>query len=135
MHKIEDINKNYRVIVPCSVYPLPSKDELSAATILLDYFKSDIIFIPRRTYSTPDFEVNGEIWELKTPRGKGKYNIQHAMRSALRQSDRIVIDIRFHKMNATKAIRDIKHQAELSQSKLKRLIVITKFSKKVLEII
>ena len=127
-------HNDYKVIVPYAVYPPPSNDEISAAAILLGYFKADIMFVPRKNNKTPDFKVDGKLWELKTPRGNGKYNIQHTIKSALKQSRNIVIDLRKHKMNSKRAVREIIHETKHSKSGIERLIVITK-RKTVLEII
>lgn len=51
--------KEFSVIVPENVFPKPSAREMSAAYILLAYFKSDIKFVPRSNQKTPDFLING----------------------------------------------------------------------------
>ena len=71
--------KNYSIIIPAEVQPGPSPKELSAARILLEYFKKDIVFVSRKNNRTPDFLIDGLFWELKTPTGTGKYNLQHAV--------------------------------------------------------
>lgn len=38
------------VIVPRSVIPIPNKNELTAAYIISDYFKSDVMFVPRSNH-------------------------------------------------------------------------------------
>ena len=49
---------NYSVIIPRDVFPKPDKKEMSAAYILLDYFKADVKFIPRNNCRTPDLLIN-----------------------------------------------------------------------------
>ena len=49
---------NYSVIIPRDVFPKPDKKEMSAAHILLEFFKTDIKFIPRNNYKTPDLLIN-----------------------------------------------------------------------------
>ena len=91
--------KNHSIIIPINVYPKPNEKEISAAYILMNYFKTNIKFIPRSNYKTPDFIMNNIKWELKTPTGKGKYNLQHALRDALCQSTNIIIDARYSKLH------------------------------------
>ena len=126
--------KKYSVIIPSEVYPKPSPDELSAAYILADYFRENVIFVPRNNNSTPDYKIGNIYWEIKSPRGNGKYNIQHALRSAVNQSQNIIIDTRKSKMHFSKIISEIKFNYSKMPRKINRVIVITK-SKKVLDII
>ena len=126
--------RDYCVVVPKSVFPKPSAREMSAAYILLDYFKTDIKFVPRSNQKTPDFLINGLHWELKTPIGTGKYNIQHLLHSAVQQSKNIIVDVRFSKMRLSRIVSELKRHSTLTTKGIKNLIVITK-SKKILVII
>ncbi len=92
----------YSVIVPREVNPKPSAREMSAAYILNDFFKSDVKFVVRNDNKTPDFLIKGLYWELKSPTGNGKYNLQHALRNAAKQSENIVIDASFQKFISIK---------------------------------
>lgn len=49
-----------------------NNDEFCAAKLLLNFFKADIEIIKETNEKTPDFEIDGEKWELKSPRGNGK---------------------------------------------------------------
>lgn len=120
-------NKN-SVIIPNEVYPKPSQREISAAYILSRYFCSDVMFVPRNNRSTPDFLVNGEYWELKTPTGKGKYNIQHALQSALKQAENIVIDARYSKMHITRIKNELRYELK-KVKKIKEILLIDKKGK------
>ncbi|MBR0372890.1 hypothetical protein IJH72_03070 [Candidatus Saccharibacteria bacterium] len=126
--------KEFSVIVPESVFPKPSAREMSAAYILLDYFKTDIKFVPRSNQKTPDFLINGLHWELKTPIGTGKYNIQHLLHSAIQQSKNIIVDARYSKMRLSRIVNELKRHSTLTTKGIKNLIVITK-AKKILVII
>ena len=126
--------KEFSVIVPESVFPKPSAREMSAAYILLDYFKSDIKFVPRSNQKTPDFIINGHHWELKTPTGTGKYNIQHLLHSAIQQSKNIIVDARFSKMHLARIVSELKRHSTLTTKGIENLIVITK-AKKIIVII
>ena len=124
--------KNYSIIIPAEVQPGPSPKELSAARILLEYFKKDIVFVSRKNNRTPDFLIDGLFWELKTPTGTGKYNLQHALKSASGQSDNIVIDARFSKMHINRIKSELRFQLSKA-NKINRILLIDK-QKAVIEI-
>ena len=115
----------YSVIVPREVYPKPSTREMSAAYILNDYFRANVKFIARRDGKTPDFLIRGIYWELKSPTGSGKYNLQHALRNAVKQSENIIIDARFSKMHINKIKSELGYQFKHSRN-IKRLLLIDK---------
>lgn len=115
----------YSVIVPREVYPKPSTREMSAAYILNDYFRANVKFVARRDGKTPDFLIRGIYWELKSPTGSGKYNLQHALRNAVKQSENIIIDARFSKMHINKIKSELGYQFKHSRN-IKRLLLIDK---------
>ena len=106
---------SYSVIVPKELYPKPSNREMTAAYILIDFFNSDIKFVIRSDNKTPDFLISKVKWELKTPIGSGKYNIQHTLRSALLQSENIIIDARFSKQHIIKIKNELRRQYFISK--------------------
>lgn len=120
------------VIIPSNISQIPSARELSAAKILAIHFQTAVRCLPCSNHKTADFSINGNIWELKSPTGTGKYNIQHALKHALTQSPNVVIDGRFSKMHPTKLKNDLKRESEKSKS-AKRVLLIEK-SKKVVAI-
>lgn len=119
------MKEKYNIIIPENIYPRPSTREISAAYILAKYFKTNIEFIPRSNQRTPDFLINNLYWELKTPTGTGKYNLQHTLRSAAKQSENIIIDARFSKMNISKIRNELNYQFKRSRN-IKRLLLIDK---------
>lgn len=116
------------VIIPNNVRLTPTARELSAARILADYFQTIVECVSCNNHKTPDFIINGITWELKTPTGTGKYNIQHALKHALDQSCNIVIDARFSKMHITKIKHELAYQARITR-KIKQLLLIEKTGK------
>lgn len=119
------LKSQFSVIIPNNVYPVPNKHELSAARILAGYLKSDVICQPRANHKTPDFFCAGLYWELKSPIGTGKYNIQHALRSAAKQSSNIILDARFSKLHILKIKSELNYQFRKSND-IKRLLLIDK---------
>ena len=125
-----DIKRDYNVIVPRSYIPKPSPTEMSAADILVDFFNADVKFIKRGNGKTPDFLIKGAYWELKSPTGSGKHNIQHKIQDAAEQSRNIIIDGRKSKLHPIKLRNEIQHQFNIIK-KVKRLIFINKTGKAV----
>lgn len=121
--------------IPADILPYPEKYEIEAAGILAQHFKTQVRFLPRNDHKTADFQIGGIAWELKSPTGLGKYNIQHALRSALLQSPNIILDARRSKIRQNKIKQELQIQF-IKTPKMKRLILITKagelieFSKK-----
>ena len=125
-----NIKRDYNVIVPRSYVPKPSPTEMSAADILVDFFNADVKFIKRGNGKTPDFLIKGVYWELKSPTGSGKHNIQHKIQDAAEQSRNIIIDGRKSKLHPIKLRNEIQHQYNITK-KAKRLIFINKSGKAV----
>lgn len=126
------VQKEYSVIIPENVYPKPSAREMSAAYILLNYFRSDIRFIPRSNQKTPDLQIGGIAWELKAPTGSGRRNLQHVVSKALKQSQYIIIDARFSKIHIARIKNRLSAEMKVNK-RIKRLLIIDK-QKKVIEI-
>ncbi len=125
--------RKYEVIVKTSVEDAPESHEMSAAIILAYYFKTDITFLRPQHARTPDVEVNGTKWEIKSPIGNGKRTIHNNFREARGQSRNIVIDLRRIKMHQSKANARIRHYLSTAH-RFKRVLVINK-NKKVIVII
>lgn len=95
------------------------------------YFTStgvDIELIPPSRASgskKADFIMNGLEWEMKSPQSNGARTIEHAVRSASRQSENIIIDLRRSKLDEERAVAQIRFHAS-KRTNIRRLIVITK---------
>jgi hypothetical protein len=74
---------------------------------------------------SPDVLINGIIWEIKSPTGKGKRNIQHTLQAAIKQSRCIVFDARRSKIHVNKIVGELQRQLGLSAS-IERLLLIRK---------
>jgi len=113
----------YKVIIPVGLKPFPARYEISAADLLANYFNSDVEFIPRSNQKTPDFLIKGITWELKSPTGKGKNNIERQLQSGLKQSQNIIFDSRRSKIHITKIRNELNRQFGLSKSMRKLLLI------------
>lgn len=121
--------KKYEVIVKTDIKDRPKDHEMSAALILANYyFKADVTFLRPESNKTPDIEVYGKKWEIKSPMGNSKKTIENNLRMARKQSKHIVIDLRRIKMHKVRAIARINYFLS-KQQQIKRVIVITKDQK------
>ncbi len=116
----------YNVIVQTDLVNVPKEHELSAALILAYHFKRDVIFLRPETKKTPDIDIDGTKWEIKSPRGNSKKTIENNLRTARKQSENIVLDLARSKMHYTRAIARAKFYIRTEAHHIKRLKIITK---------
>lgn len=114
-----------RVILPANIKPRPEQHELRVAAILSSHFKTDVEFVPRSNRPTADFSIDGVAWELKSPTGTGKNNIQRQLQEAHHQSRNVIIDASRSKMHGSKIRRQVEHQFKVVKS-IKRLLFVSK---------
>jgi hypothetical protein len=81
----------------------------------------------RKGARTPDIEMNGLFWEIKSPSGKSSRTIENNLRLALRQSPNIVLDLRRMdgRVPGKKLLDKIERQFTIVTS-IRRIIVITR---------
>jgi hypothetical protein len=115
----------YRVIIPTDSKPAPAPYEIAAAKRLAEYFMSDVEFIPRSNNKTPDFLINAIAWELKSPQGSGRNNIQRQLQYASRQSKNIVISASRSKLHINKIKGELSIQFQKTPN-IQRLLLIDK---------
>jgi hypothetical protein len=116
------------IIVPPGVFV--DRHEKIAVDFLAVSIGYDVTFLlPNRSKGakTPDIEMNGLLWEIKSPKGKSPLTIENNLRLALLQSPNVVIDLRRMdgRIPTYKLLREVERQFELAKS-IKRLIVITR---------
>lgn len=119
------------IITPPGV--LTNKHEKLTADFLAITLGFDITFLVperRRGAKTPDIEMNGLLWETKSPQGKSSRTIENNLRAALRQSPYIVLDLRHMdgRIPSTKLLKETEKQFTLAKS-VKSLIVIMREEK------
>ena len=73
----------------------------------------------------PDFIIDGLIWELKSPVTKKKQTIKRIVKEASRQSENLIVDLRFAKIDENIAFRILEHEFNSSR-RIKRLVIIRK---------
>lgn len=120
--------KEYHVHIEDSRTSKPRSHEELAASILANYFKSDVIFLRTRQSKNPDLYVikTNIRWELKSPIGKGKRTMQNNLREANRQSENIIVDFSRIGLSENQGISRIKEYLRTERHAIKRLKIITK---------
>lgn len=121
--------KKYTVVVQTNVSDVPKDHELSAALILAYHFKTDVIFLRPDKKKTPDIEVDGKKWEIKSPKGNAKKTIENNLRTARKQSENIVLDLTRSKMHNAQAVARAQFYIRTEAHTIKRLKIITKHRK------
>ena len=123
----------YHVIIETDFRNRPKEHELSAALLIANYFQTDVVFLRPTCQHTPDLDIKGVLWELKSPLGNGKNTIKNNLHNARKQSTNVIIDLRRIKMHQSKALSNINHYFTSHKSQIRHLIIIEK-SEEVLEI-
>ena len=73
--------------------------------LLFTEMGSDIELIPKsdkKGVRTPDIIMDGLKWEMKSPKGKGRWLLENTLQKAVRQSPNVIIDldrIKFIRLN------------------------------------
>ena len=123
------MGRDYKVIINTSPKNRPRDYELSAALLLAEHFKSDVIFLRPISMKSPDLLINGRIWELKSPTGNSKNTISNNFKTARKQSLNIIIDLRRCKLHEQNAIAKITYSIAKRRRKMGDILVITKHRK------
>lgn len=119
------------IVVPPGVFV--DVHEKIAVDFLAVAIGHDVTFLVpsrRKGAKTPDIEMDGLLWEIKSPSGKSSRTIENNLRLALQQSAYIILDLRRMdgRIPAEKLLREVERQFNLSRS-IKRIIAITRQEK------
>ena len=104
-----------------------------ATVVFLTEMGYDIELIPKSNIKgihTPDIRMSGREWEMKSPKGEGKWLIKNTFQAASHQSENIIIDLRRIKIPQDRCLRELDRQFQHSK-RVRRMYIITK-SKKLL---
>ena len=116
----------YRVIVKTLPQDAPKDFEMSAALIVANHFKTDIVFLRPGPMKSPDLLVKSDLWELKSPRGNSKNTIHNVFVTSCKQSYYVIIDLRHCRMYEGKAFARIRDAYNKRRHKKCQLLIITK---------
>lgn len=116
-----------KTIIPFGVFV--EQHELDVAKVLNKLGKDVEFILPSRVKfsRTPDIKMDGLLWEIKSPKGSSSRTIENNLRTALKQSKNIIIDLRRIKIDETKAIFQIKEKF-IKIKTIKKIIIIKKNS-------
>lgn len=117
-----------QVITPVGMKPKPRDHERDAAEVLAAHFDTTVEFIPTTRHSSPDFLIDDVQWELKSPQGAGKNNVQRQLKYASKQSENIIISAKRSKLHINKIKGELAIQFKKTRS-IKRLLLIDKTGK------
>ena len=122
-----------KTIIPFGAHP--EQHEIEIAKILNKYGKNIEFLIPieAKYARTPDIKMDGDFWEIKSPKGNSSRTIENNLRCALRQSKNIIIDLRRIKVDETRAIFQIKEK--FKKIKIIKNILIVRKNSEILDII
>ena len=123
----------YKVIVKTLPQDSPHDFEMSAALLVAEHLKADVVFLRPYSLSSPDLKIKGVIWELKSPTGNSKNTIYNNIKTARKQSTNIVIDLRRCRLHEKKAFANIRH-AYKKRKRRKGTYLIIKKSGKILDV-
>lgn len=123
---LSNMKPKYQVIVKTLPQDAPYDFEMSAALIIADHFKTNIVFLRPGPMKTPDLLIKNEVWELKSPRGNSKNTIHNIFVTSRKQSYNVIIDLRQCKMNEQKAFARIRDAFNKRRHKKCQLLVINK---------
>ena len=91
----------------------------------------DIELIPKsekKGVHAPDIVMNGLRWEIKSPKGEGKYLMQNTIQKAVKQSRNVIVDLRRAKRSQERCLQELEKEFGSSKN-LQKLKVITKSRK------
>jgi len=116
------------IVVPPGVF-IDIHEKL-AADFLACKMGYDITFLVpnrRKGAKTPDIEMIGLLWEIKSPKGKSSRTIENNLRSALLQSPNIILDLRRMdgRIPTQRHIQEVERRFNDARA-IKRIIVISR---------
>lgn len=124
---------HYTVTLKTSEQDRPRDHEMSAAILLAEHFECNVIFLRPGRQRTPDVEVNGVKWEIKSSVGSGKKTMENNLRAARKQSSYIVIDLRRTRLHYSRALSRINAYLKTENHTIKKVKIITK-SKEIIDV-
>ena len=91
----------------------------------------DVELIPKsdkKGVRTPDIIMDSLKWEMKSPKGKGRWLLENTLQKAVKQSPNIIIDLDRIRIHQTKCLQELEKQFYKSKG-VKWLKIVTKTRK------
>ncbi len=115
----------------------PEPHEIQTALFLRKIGKKVKFLAPANQDSikTPDILMDGLKWEIKSPVSNASRTIEHAFRSALKQSENVLFDFRRSKASDSANLAKLTYVYKLIRGKkINNLLVITKTDSRLIDI-
>ena len=113
-----------RIDISALIVP-PERHEYEAARFFAKRGK-DVVFLKPSDISgqhTPDFIMDGKMWELKSPIVYGKNSFEDNLKRAAKQSEHIIYDLRYLRENdEEKYIKELNKW--VTKKRIKTLLII-----------
>ena len=116
------------VVLPADSPMPPEPHEVEVAWILARHHNTVVEFLrPMEGYrlKTADLVMNGVIWELKSPTGKGRTTVPNQFKRGTKQSKHIVFDARRVQLDEASVLAQVRREAQMRRS-VKAVIFIGK---------
>ena len=120
--------RNIKVIIPSSLDNPPEENEIQIAQIIAEHYNAKVEFLrPIDDYKrkTPDIMFNGQLWEMKSPKGKSRNTIGRQMKRAMKQSKNVIIDGRRSPLADDVIVVELRNQC-VERRSIRKLIFISK---------
>ena len=91
----------------------------------------DVELIPKsdkKGVRTPDVIMDSLKWEMKSPKGKGRWLLENTLQKAVRQSPNVIIDLDRIKIHQAKCLQELEKQFYKSKG-VRWLKIVTKTKK------
>ena len=88
----------------------------------------DVELIPksnRKGVRSPDVIMDKLRWEMKSPKGSGRWLMENTLQDAVKQSENIIVDLRRTKRPQDKCLRELAEKFKHSKN-ISKIKVITK---------
>lgn len=118
-------NNRATISIPEGVFPQDHEIETVRFFAKRGYIVEFLVHSRERGRKTPDIRMQGLLWEIKRPKGRGKYTIQHAFKSAARQSENIIFDLQMFPRPQEKAVQKLEREFTHSLRVRRPLIIIS----------
>lgn len=119
-------------IIPNDVILQPHEQKTVILLTKLDYNVELVPKSNKQGTKSPDIKIGKLYWEIKAPRGEGKYLIQKTLHRAARQSENVIVDLQRIKIHQSRCLSELEKHFYKTSRGLKRLKIITK-SKKIID--
>ena len=120
--------KNTKVFIPPNLGKPPEENEIQIAQIIAEHYNARVEFLrPIDDYKrkTPDIMLNGQLWEMKSPKGKSRNTIGRQMKRGMKQSKNIIVDGRRSPLADDVIIGELRNQC-VERRSIRKLIFISK---------